>query len=117
MSVGTEGVELDFAGREVGRPEGVTDREAGILDRFGVGAGRCEPAAPTAEVRRDGLSGGSVGVVRDLATGNAGRGPVGGANGGRDERGSVEVMVVYVDVVVADVAVISGRSVNVRTKR
>lgn len=84
-SVGTAGVEFALVGwRGVGRPERVTDREG--MDVFLDEGGGIFDAV---DVRRD--SGVmleamlSVDILRVLATGSAGKGPVGG---GRGVRGS-----------------------------
>lgn len=93
LRVGTMGVELDLTGFGVGRPDIVTERTEGV-DLLGVVEGICD-AIEALELRLlcEGVPS-SVDFWRDLATGRAGRGPVGGAaKGGRGLRGMAEVMV------------------------
>lgn len=73
LRVGTAGVDCVCTGFGVGRPEVVTDRVRGLL----IGVAIEEDAEPGREV--SGISGKGF---RVFAIGNAGKGPVGGADGG-----------------------------------
>jgi len=89
LSVGTAGVERDFMGVAVGRPELVTDRLSG-LDAGVVIAALAEPRLGS-EI--SGMSGSAFPV---LATGSAGSGPEGGASGEVDGRRAPEEAMVTV---------------------
>lgn len=90
LSVGTAGVVFALISRGVGRPDVVTDLLGVVVPGVGI------PDA--GELARDASSGISGSGLRAFAMGSAGRGPVGGGCGGRDDVlcGSAEAMVAVV---------------------
>lgn len=90
--VGTAGVVLALLSFGVGSPDDVTARFGVIAPGVGM------PEA--AELEREPSSGISGSGLRVFAMGSAGRGPVGGGCGGRDDVlwGSAEVMVAVADI-------------------